>query len=139
MQPGKKKLQEEFLTNINKISRRRCVTRRWFTKYINIYREKFSFKLTGYAEDHDGVGPEGGPVRERRADGPVALGRDGDHHEDGAADGEPLERVQQVGEGHAVPHGLGHAHRPDEGPHHAVVHQVIEQQEGVDQRCSGRS
>ena len=95
-----------------------------------------SLPLTGDAEDHDGVGPEGGPVREGGADGPVALGRDGDDHEDGAADGEPLEGVQHVGEGHAVPHGLGHAHGPDEGPHHAVVHQVVEQQEGVDQRCN---
>ena len=95
--------------------------------------------LTGDAEDHDGVGPECGPVRERGADGPVALGRDGDHHEDGAGDGEPLEGVQHVGEGHAVPQRLGQLQGTDEGPHDAVVHQVVQQEEGVHQRCNGMS
>ena len=44
--------------------------------------QAISARLTGDAEDHDGVGPEGGPVREGGADGPVALGRDGHHHEE---------------------------------------------------------
>ena len=73
---------------------------------------------------------------EGRADRPVPLCGDGDDHEDGAADGEPLEGVQHVGEGHAVPQRLGQRLRTDEGAHHAVVHQVVEQQQGVDQCCS---
>ncbi len=63
-----------------------------------------------------GAGEENQYAPEREADGLVPLGGDGDDHEYGGGENEPLARVHQVRVGQAVPRRvLG-----KKGPHHAT-------------------
>ncbi len=78
-------------------------------------------------------------MRERRANGPVPLCGDGHDHEDGGRQEEVLGRVEEPGEGQAVPLGLGLVQGAHEGAHEPVVEDVVRQQEDVHHACRKES
>ena len=74
-------------------------------------------------------------MRERGADGAVPLGGDGDDHEDGGGDEDGLEGVEEVGEEEHVPLRLGEVEAAHEHAHHAVVDDVVDQDQDVHDGC----